>query len=57
MKFEKVFTVSKANHYNEEEDDKKKTVQIWIIDILYNNRICSLVYMRDMTPLIKDGSR
>jgi len=36
-----------------DDDDKMRTLQIKIIDVLYNNKLCNLVYMRDTTSLFK----
>ena len=30
-----------------------RTVQIKIIDVLYENKLCNLVYMRDTTSMFK----
>ena len=35
-------------------DTEELTLQIKILDVLYNNQICSLVYMHDLTSVI-DG--
>ena len=37
----------------DDDDDKVRTVQIKIIDVLYNNKLCNLVYMRDTTSLFQ----
>ena len=34
-----------------------RSLQIKILDVLYNNQICSLVYMRDITSVINDYQR
>lgn len=53
------FTIKASNAYTSSEgnstddDDQMRTVQIKIIDVLYNNKLCNLVYMRDTTSLFK----
>ena len=53
------FTIKASNAYmasegnTDDDDDKVRTVQIKIIDVLYNNKLCNLVYMRDTTSLFK----
>ena len=53
------FSIKASNAYmasdgnSDDADDKVRTVQIKIIDVLYNNKLCNLVYMRDTTSLFK----
>ena len=35
-------------------DTQERSMQIKILDILYDNQICSLVYMHDVTKVIGD---
>ena len=46
------FLVDTPNRY-ENSEDAKKIVEINIIDILYNNKVSNLVYMRDITSYLK----
>jgi hypothetical protein len=32
-----------------------KTVQVQVMDLLYNNQVCSLVYLQDITSLIQES--
>ncbi len=57
-----LFTVTSANTYMYSEGDnsdesneqsQERTVQIRIHDVLFSNRVCSLVYMHDTTNLLK----
>lgn len=61
-----MFNVRPANNYliTEENDldesdtsNRERTVQIKILDVLFNDRVCSLVYMHDSTSLLKLRSR
>lgn len=47
------YQVSEGSVGNEDDDDMVRTVQIKILDVLYKNQVCSLVYMRDITSLIQ----
>lgn len=44
------FSVQKPNRYAEEA--KSKILQVKIFDVLFNEDICNLVYMRDITKLM-----
>ena len=46
------FIVDKPNRY-ETAEDAQKIVEMKIIDILYDNKLSNLVYMRDITNYIK----
>lgn len=46
------FIVDKPNRY-ETSEDAQKIVEMKIIDILYDNKLSNLVYMRDITNYIK----
>ena len=46
------FLVDTPNHY-ESSEDAQKIVEMNIIDILYDNQISNLVYMRDITNYVK----
>ena len=37
-------------------DAQERSLQIKILDVLYNNQICSLVFMHDVTKVIGDYS-
>ena len=41
-----------ANAYSERSDDEQHIVQIHIIDILFNDQVCSLIYMHDLTKIL-----
>ena len=41
--------VDKSNPYKEKKADDQIVVQIRIFDILYDDQVCNLVYMEDMT--------
>ena len=41
-----------ANAYSERSEEEHHTVQIHIIDILYNDQVCSLIYMHDLTKIL-----
>ena len=49
------FIVDKPNRY-ETAEDAQKIVEMNIIDILYNNKLSNLVYMRDITNYINQTS-
>ena len=36
-----------------DEEGQYRTVQIKILDVLFNDRVCSLLYMHDTTNLVK----
>ena len=38
-----------ALHSDSEDQPLKKTMQITIIDVLFNNEVCSLVYLQDLS--------
>ena len=44
------FKVKIPNPYAE--DTQERSLQIKILDVLYNNQICSLVYMHDITSVM-----
>ena len=46
------FLVDTPNCY-EDSNDSQKIVQVDIIDILYDNEVSNLVYMRDITNYVK----
>ena len=46
------FLVDTPNRY-EDSNDSQKIVQVDIIDILYDNEVSNLVYMRDITNYVK----
>lgn len=52
----KTFEVQEPNSY-EHEGDKKKIVQIKILDILFDDQVCSLLYMQDLTKFKEDTDR
>jgi len=52
----KTFEVTEPNLY-ENDADKKKTVQIKILDVLFDDQICSLVYMQDLTKFKEETER
>mmetsp|Transcript_17622 Transcript_17622/g.23795 ORF Transcript_17622/g.23795 Transcript_17622/m.23795 type:complete len:296 (-) Transcript_17622:822-1709(-) len=56
VKFEKTFTLKAPNAYSERSNELL-TVQISIMEILYDNKICCLVYMRDLTEHLKANSK
>ena len=39
-----------------EEDRPSKTVQIQVMDLLFNNQVCSVAYMHDITSLIQESN-
>jgi len=41
----------------EENKIEKKIVQIKILDILFDDQICYLVYMQDLTKFVEDGKK
>ena len=43
-----IFEVIKANPY-EEIDKQKKYVQIKVLDVLFNDQVCNLVFIKDIT--------
>lgn len=48
------YQVSEGNvGYEDDNTNLVRTVQIKILDVLFNNQVCSLVYMRDITSLIQ----
>ena len=49
--FTGIYEVLPANKYSAKEDEPK-TMQIKVIDVLYNSQVCSLVYMQDLTQLL-----
>ncbi len=44
----------KPNQYeiSDESSPRERTVQIKVLDVVYANRFCNLVYMRDITSLV-----
>ena len=54
-RFSKIFQVKAANNY-EEKATGPRTVQLWIMDVLFNNKVCCLVYMRDLSQLLRAQS-
>lgn len=48
-----LFEVESANQYSEKED-KKRVVQIKILDVLYNDQVCDLIYMQDITKVYRE---
>ena len=47
-----LFEVKSANRY-EDAQDSKKVVQISILDVVFDNKVSDLIYMRDVTHLVK----
>lgn len=48
------FIVKNANPYSDpNEEDSTKTVSVKIIDVLFDNQVCSLVYISDSTQILK----
>ena len=45
--FKNTYQVLQANRYEEPGD--LKTMQVQIFDVLFDNEVCSLVYMQDLT--------
>lgn len=49
------------NPYEVNDDDsrdvKDKTVNIKMLDVLFDNQVCSLVYMTDLTKVMKDNEK
>ena len=48
------FVVDTPNNY-ESAEDAQKIVEMNIIDILYDNKVSILVYMRDITSYVKQN--
>ena len=48
------FVVDTPNNY-ESAEDAQKIVEMNIIDILYDNKVSNLVYMRDITSYVKQN--
>ena len=46
--------VDTPNNY-ESAEDAQKIVEMNIIDILYDNKVSNLVYMRDITSYVKQN--
>ena len=44
------FKVKSPNAY-EEAETAHKTVMITVLEVLYDNKLCALVYMRDITNI------
>ena len=55
------FTVVAPNPYERSADGSKgvtrKTVNIKMLDVLFDNQVCSLVYMTDLTQIIAESKR
>jgi len=48
--------VRPSNQYESEDtnaEHKRQVVEIKILDVLYDNKVCKLVYLRDITKLQK----
>ena len=45
------FSVKGANKY-EESGTASKIVEIKLIEIVYKNELCNLIYMRDVTKMV-----
>ena len=43
------FEMTQPNKYLDEESQKSLKVNLMIFDIMYNNEICNLVYLHDIT--------
>ena len=50
----RTFEVEQPNPYSTEE---RKVVQIQVLDVLYNNEVCNLIYMQDVTKLVDESMR
>ena len=48
------FFADAPNRY-EDSDDAQKIVEVKIIDILYDSKVCKLVYMRNITNYVKQN--
>ena len=46
------FVVDSPNEY-EDSNEQHKVVSLSILDVVYDNKVCHLVYMRDVTSFIK----
>ena len=53
-KRQQTFIVEEANPFLSD-TDRQKTVSVSVIDVLYNNELCSLVYMQDLTQFTKEN--
>ena len=50
------FVVNQPNKY-EPEADSQKIVQVHILDIIFDNKICNLTYMHDITQIVKNEGK
>ena len=46
------YIVTPPNRYECNDGTEERVVQTKILDILYDNEVCNLVYMRDITDLV-----
>lgn len=46
------YAVSEANNSPTNNDLNVRNLQVKIIDVLYNNRLCSLVYLRNISSVV-----
>lgn len=53
-KSSKMFQVTKAANPYASQEESSRTINIKLLDVLYNDRICSLVYMQDLTSVQKN---
>ena len=53
----KIFEVQNANmhKYSQQNSAEKRTVRIKIFDVLYNDQVCNLVYMQDISQVMKEN--
>ena len=53
QKFKRTFQVTPPNVY--EESSTPLTVQVTIIDIIFQDKVCNLLYIQDLTKLVQDA--
>ena len=53
--FTGIYEVSSANQYKNSEEGLK-TVQVKVREVLYNNQVCSLVLLQDLTHFLSTRS-
>ena len=53
----KVYRLLRAPNPYAEHDKDNSAVSIKIFDVLYNDEMCSLVLMQDLSPIIQDSKK
>ena len=47
-----MYSVASPNAY-ESTEDAQRTINVKVLNVLFNQRVCNLVYLRDLSSMIK----